>query len=209
MPSAVENSPMIEWAASEGDDIGFLEIAARTVNGALADLQVCEVYLVRIDNWFDFKWLGWWSSWKHGELTELCVPAFNPNRVRSQDHFVWDVDSSRWIAAGHGTPLHVHQLGLQLSNRRMLRTVSKSAAFIWYSGNTLANRVGSLMVYQSGAEDYAWYAGFAKKDRWIVGDGNRISRSELKSFDDRGRQMEVAPTQARLAMTRSATPEVF
>ena len=92
---------MIELVPSDYDDIVFLQLAQRIVNGAVAALWVREIYLVQTDNWFDYKWLGFWSTWKGSELLELFVPPFNPNRVRSEKHFVWDAISSRFTSAAH------------------------------------------------------------------------------------------------------------
>jgi hypothetical protein len=64
-------------------------------------------------------------------------------------------------------------------------------AFIWYSGNTVINRAGSLMLYLSGAEAYAWYASFWKEEQWKFHDENRIARRELVSFEESGRQLEI------------------
>jgi hypothetical protein len=196
MPSRTEESmphiatiAAIEIAASESDDVTFLELVRRIVNGALADMLISEVYLVHIDNWFDHKWLLWWSSGGQQELTKLCVPPVNPNRVRSQMHFIRDTVSSLWNAMGAGKALHVRQPGRR-SQRKLLDQISESAAFVWYSGNTLKNRTGSVMFYQSGAGDYAWYASFSKKEIWKIDDGFRITRRELASFEQRGRQLE-------------------
>ncbi len=57
---------MIELIPVEDDDVEFLALVQRIVNGALGALDVREVFLVHVDNWFDFKWLGWWS-WDEGE----------------------------------------------------------------------------------------------------------------------------------------------
>ena len=51
-------------------------------------LDVREVFLVHVNNWFDHKWLGW-RSWSEGEL---CVPSFDPHRVRSEKRFIRDED---------------------------------------------------------------------------------------------------------------------
>jgi hypothetical protein len=182
---------MIELVSSEYDDVAFLKLAQRIANGAVATLGVPEVYLVHVDNWFDHKWLGWWSRWQHKELEELCVPPFNPNRVRSQKHFIWDTNSSRWMSAGQGKPLHFRQPGRCSSRAQLLDQLSKSGVFIWYSGNTVTNRAGSVMLYLSGAEGYAWYASFTKEEHWKVEDEFRITRRELVAFEERGRQMEL------------------
>jgi hypothetical protein len=181
--STGKHGQMIELIPTETDDPAFLSLAQRIVNGAIAALQVREVYLVYIDNWFDHKWLGWWSNWQHKDLKKLFVPPFNPNRVRSQKHFIWDANSSAWTFTGQGKPLHLRRSG-HLSSRQLLEHFSKSAAFIWYSGNTVSNGAGSLMFYLSGAEDYAWYASLTRKERWKIDDGFLITRKELESFEE-------------------------
>jgi len=178
---------MIELVPAEHDDVAFLSLAQRIMNGAIAALQMREVFLVQVDNWFDHKWLGWWS--RKGE-EELRVPLFTPNRVRSEKHFVWDVEKSAWTSIGLPIPLHIRQPGRPWLARPLDR-YSKCAAFIWYSGSTAMNKVGSLMLYLSGAEGYAWYASFKKDEHWAVSDEFRVTRRELASFEERGRQMEL------------------
>jgi len=180
---------MIELISAEHDDPAFVLLAQRTMNGALADLDVREVYLVHVDNWFDFKWLGWWS-WSKGGLNRLVVPPFNPNRVRGQTHFTRDVNGAEWTNVGSGTPLHVRRAG-RSSLAQPIARYSESAAFVWYSGNTVKNTVGSLMVYRSGGDGYAWYASFKKDDGWVVNREALVSRQQLRLFEDRGRQLEL------------------
>lgn len=182
---------MIELVRAGHDDAAFLALAQRIVNGAIATLELREVYLVHVDNWFDHKWLGWWSIWQHKELRQLYVPPFNPNRVRSQKHFLGDAKSSRWTLTGQGKPLHRRQPGRRSSYAQRLEQFSKSGAFIWYSGNTITNRAGSMMLYLSGAEGYAWYASFRKDEDWNIADEFRITRRELVSFEEHGRLMEL------------------
>ena len=169
---------MIELIPTENDDLAFLCLVQRIVNGAIAALQVCEVYLVHIDNCFDHKWLRW--HYRSGQ--ELRVLPFDPNRVRSEKHFVWDADHSRWMAVDQRKPLHVRRPGRSSLDQPIDR-FSRSAAFIWYSGNTVTNQAGSLMFYLSGAEGYAWYASLTKKEHWTVGDECQITRRELKAFE--------------------------
>jgi hypothetical protein len=186
------DNAMIELVPREDDDLAFLELAQRIMNGAVAALDVPEVYLVHIDNWFDYKWLGFWSRGEEKELTVLCVPPFNPNRVRSEQHFVWDAPGSRLISAVHDKPLHRRQPGRQKPFAMPLDRVSKSAAFIWYSGNTVTNTAGCLMLYLSGPGAYAWYASFTKDVHWKFDAERRIARRELVTFEERGREMEPA-----------------
>jgi hypothetical protein len=181
---------MIELVPSESDDVAFLERAQRIVNGAIAALGPREVYLVHIDNWFDHKWLGFWS----GKGTELCVPPFNPNRVHSENRFTWNASTSQWTSTGLEMPLHCRQPGRRSTFAQPLDRLSKSAAFIWYSGNTVTNGAGSLMLYLSGAECYAWYASFKKREHWKIDGERQITKRELESFEKSGRQMEPVGT---------------
>ena len=71
---------MIELIPGEGDDLDFLALVQHIVNGAVSALDVREVFLVHVDTWFDFKWLGFC----HSRREELCVPTFERNRIRSE-----------------------------------------------------------------------------------------------------------------------------
>jgi hypothetical protein len=179
---------VIELVPTEHDDVAFLALAQRITNGAIVALGMREVFLVHVDNWFDHKWLGWWS--RKDEV--LRVPTFTPNRVCSEKHFHWNAESSAWEDVGLRRPLHIRQPGRSWLAQPIDR-ISTSAALIWYSGNTATNEAGSLMLYVSGAEGYSWYASFRKSAEWAVVDEYRITRRELSAFEERGRQSELAP----------------
>jgi hypothetical protein len=193
---------MIELVPAVYDDIAFLHLAQRIVSGAIAELRMREAFLVYIDNWFDHKWLGWRSRWRHREVEELRLPLFTPNRVRSEKHFVWDHDLSVWASAGLSKPLHVRQPGRRWL-AQPLDGFAESAAFIWYSGNTLTNKFGSLMLYLSGAEGYSWYVSFKKLEEWTVDVVYRVTKRELLSFEVRGHQLRhgnTIPAQAAVRL---------
>ena len=180
---------MIQLVLAQHDDVDFLSLTQRIINGAIVALEITEVFLVHVDSWFDHKWLGWWS--RKGE--ELRVPTFTPNRVQSEKHFAWDKGQSAWASVGLERPLHIRQPGRPWL-AQPLEQFSKNAAFIWYSGNTATNKRGSLMFYVSGADGYAWYASLRKDDHWAVADECQITRRELLSFEERGRQLELVQT---------------
>jgi hypothetical protein len=180
---------VIELVPTEHDDVGFLSLAQRVMNGAIAELRMRDVFLVHVDNWFDHKWLGWWSR----KDEELRVPTFTPSRVLSEKHFVCKAETSAWERIELQKPLHVRQPGRPWLAQPLDR-FSESAAFVWYSGNTAVNKVGSLMLYLSGAQGYSWYASFQKTEEWAVADECRTTRGELSVFEERGRQLELAHT---------------
>jgi hypothetical protein len=173
---------VIELIPSWRDDIGFLSLVQRIVNGAIISLHAHEVYLVQVHNWFDWKWLGWGS--RRGQ--ELSIPPFVPNRVHSEKHFIWDTERLQWTSSDLPKPLHIRQPG-RLGSAQPMGRFSSSAAFIWFSGNSALIKDGSLMFYLSGAENYAWYASFRKNTRWMVQGVRQITRKELLAFEDCGR----------------------
>ena len=124
-------------------------------------------------------------------LKQLHVPPFNPNRIRSEQRFLWDDSCSRWTPVVGRKPLHVRQPGRRKLFKRPLARFAQSAAFVWYSGNTVTNTTGSVMLYQSGTEGCAWYASFRKKEQWRVADECRATRRALEAFAERGRQIEA------------------
>lgn len=179
---------MMKLPPSDKDDPAFLALANHILNGAVATLEISEVFLVQVDNWFDHKWLGWRSR---GDDPELRVPLFTPNRVRSEKHFVRDASDSAWQAAPMPKPLHLHQPGRPWLAEPLDR-FSKRAAFIWYSGNSATNGRGSIMFYASGADGYSWYASLAGGEQWTIADECRVTKRELLSFEQRGRQLEAS-----------------
>jgi hypothetical protein len=48
------------------------------------------------------------------------------------------------------------------------------------------------MFYRSGADGYAWYASIQKREHWAIAEQLQIRKEELLSFEQRGRQMELA-----------------
>jgi hypothetical protein len=83
---------MIELIPAKHDDVAFLSLVQRIINGAIAEPQVREVFLVYIDNWFDHKWLGWCS--RKGE-EELRVPLFTRALLAENDG-----ERLQWIEKG-------------------------------------------------------------------------------------------------------------
>jgi hypothetical protein len=178
---------MIELVPDDLDDPAFLLLAQRIMNGAVEELKMRDVFVVRIDSWFDCKWLRWWSR----KEEELRIPTFTPNRVRSEKRFIWDADKAVWAPGGLPRPLHIRQPGRPWLAQPLDR-FSRIAAFVWYSGNSATTKVGSLMLYASGADGYAWYTSLKKSEQWVVADECQVTRRELKSFEERGHQLEMA-----------------
>lgn len=175
---------MIELGLAEGEDEGFIALAERILSDEVLRSRPAELYVVHINNWFDWKWLkfsgkGLVPVWNR----ELTVPAFNPGRVVSQRHYTWDERESEYVSDGPGRPLHLRQTSAA-NICRFIARISPSAGYVWYSGNTSRNGEGSVMVYLSlpQGQSARHFSLQRKKGRWRV---KRTTEEELLKPDRR------------------------
>lgn len=173
---------MLSVIPTSQDDTSFVDFVFRILNHTARTRQPSEIYLVRIDNWFDHKWfrfsgkslgaVGWWKN-------KFMLPAFSPQRVMEQRHWRLAEPSNAVYEGAETKPLHIQQSSNQ-NLHRYLRQVTDSGMFIWYSGATSINGRGSLMFYgiQQEAED-GWYASFLKENEWKINKTHNISKNML------------------------------
>lgn len=184
---------MIELYPQDGDDRRFLGIVGRSVDAICEDVR--DLWIVRVDNWFDHKWLrfsgkgrvpfdGASSSHPGVALDEffqdqLTFPPFSPRRILQQNC---------WTSAepSASTSL-IHRRVLQHSATNLHRRVSDfsdSMVAIWFSSRTEDNRQGSVMQYtsQNGTLD-AWYVSFRlQHSSWQVLRTKGIARERAEAF---------------------------
>lgn len=135
---------------------------------------------IQIDHWFGRKWLGFKGKLLgalgvHADVSDsdritLPKPPFSPTRVQSSKSFVpngneWEYD---------------REFGMhEKKNGGAFRNINRRGLYCWYSGGTVTNTHGSLMVYdvnEIGAN--GWYIGFALKNDWQLVDTVNVSRDE-------------------------------
>lgn len=196
---------MFSFETSENDAPAFLERVRQIVSGAVRTHRTDEVYIVRIDNWFDRKWLrfsgkgrvefpggGPWIDTALDEFRkdELTLPPFTLNRVRSRRRFIWNAYADRFVQAHLQHRLHLGRPSCKNLNEPISR-IGPAVTFVWYSGNTAKNDRGSLMTYVHRDDvTTAWYASFTQKSRWGTGAVTGLSLEELAHFEDVGRRMD-------------------
>src|SRR5262249_48392627 len=151
------------------------------------ELRADVAFIIRVDNWFDYKWLGW----SNRKTSELRVPPFGSNRVHSERRVILGNEPETWAEVRLPKSLHVPDAARPELGQR-IDAISNRGAFIWYSGNTAPNGIGSLMLYLSNAEGYCWYATFKNGECWALSDECQITRRTLLSFEAHG--AEVART---------------
>ena len=152
---------MIKILPSESDDNDFVKIVEQILDVGINLGCPEKVFLIKVDNWFDFKWRGF-SHKILGAVgirqKPLRIPPFIPNRIVEQKYFqrVGEIYHTK-----NANPLHIRQS----SNLNVARIINqKSAIYIWFSGETVKNSQASLMVYLF-KEDFqnSWYVSFLKK----------------------------------------------
>lgn len=184
----------LAYDLDENDDIGFVHQVRPIVAGVLRTVEAAEVYVVKIDNWFGDRWLGF----SHKLLgaagvsyrETLRVPPFVPARVASQRFFRRGADGG-YVEEDSQLSLHVDQTSEGNAQRQMAAVCPRAAVF-WWSGSTRANQRGSLMAYfptvvrdreaiPAGGHG-GWYADFKKVREWSVGKTRRTTAQELSTF---------------------------
>jgi len=170
-------------APDADDDPLFLEEIRPIIEGALRCYVPAELYLVKIDNWFDSKW-AWFGGKVLGALgvhafSKLVIPPFVPNRVIHQKYYERLEESAEQYFEREAKPIHIEQTS---SNNfgRVLKQQYSSVVFVWYSGDTKSNQRGSLMLYWVKDDmAWGWHAAFVVKNRWKLGETTWIPRLDV------------------------------
>lgn len=172
---------MFSITSMKNDDASFLALANRTADRTIQQFRPADVFLVRIDHWFDHKWLGF-SGKVLGAVgifnRRLTIPPFVPNRVVSQETYSLDERTGSYCHTD-APPLHLVQTSKD-NLTRFIDRFTKSGVFIWFSGGTQQANTASIMVYvvAEGSQS-SWYASFQKAATWQMNRVSGLSKSEL------------------------------
>lgn len=192
-------SAVAEFVSTQpGDSAEFMRKARAVAIGVARNYEPARLYVIRIDNWFGPRWMlfaGKAIGLVGVHKARLHVPPFVPSRVVEQRVFVGP-DYEGTVAAA---PLHIECPSQQALSRR-IEDVDKSAAFLWFSGESEAQRRGSVMVYlpigidatehsQGDLRDCgAFYVGFSqRKGGWEPSMLRGVSRAEMAHIEESGR----------------------
>lgn len=171
---------MIKLLPSKDDDKNFVEIVAQVLDVGVNLVRPEEVFITKIDHWFDFKWrefshkiFGALGVWRE----PLRVPPFIPDRIAEEMYFQRVGENYR---RKESNSLHIYQPSENNARRKINR---QSALFIWFSGETANNSQASLMVYTfSNDFQNSWYVSFIKKSDWQIYKTDNISKASVKAM---------------------------
>ena len=172
---------------TEQDDLEFVELVSRILNGTARYYKPRDICLVQIDNWFGHNWkrfpAGLGSLVRVRWFQSLRVPPFHRNRVKSQVHFS-RINSEEPLYGDEETvSLHLPYPTSEEPRYRPLHRLTDSGVFLWYSSKTNSVDRGSLMVYWIEEKDeLAWYVSFLTHGEWKIEMANGISPQKVMQF---------------------------
>lgn len=169
---------MIKIESGENDDPTFVSIVETTLDNLIRMHPSTDIYLIKIDNWFDFKWYSFSGKalglvgFRHKELR---IPPFTPDRIAWQRYFI---KTESHVVETEVKPLHIYQQS-DANFLRKIKLISDSAIFLWFSGNSKTSSRGSMMLYgiRDGNEP-SWYISLLKKESWQIFKTQDISKNE-------------------------------
>ena len=175
----------MEILSKQNDDPKFVELVKRVIAGCIDDSFPNTIIVIQIDNWFDYKWLGFSGRGRVGfpfvlnldldtaldefRQDQITLPPFSPRRVIAEYYFQREA-SGNYSVRNPRPYLHERKLAPSSQNlhKRIVDRID-SAILVWFSSNTKQNLRGSIMIYEvNGSDVHPWYAGLAKEEEWRV-----------------------------------------
>lgn len=190
----------MELLTKPNDDPQFVETVSHIISGLVNDRFPDEIFVMKIDNWFDHKWLkfsgigrvGFFWNFRLERDTALdefwqdkiTFPPFTPKRVIEEYYFLRD-ESGDYSPSTRAPYIHERKLAPSCKNlHNRVADFADSAVFVWFSSNTKPNRRGSIMVYEvRGSRVHTWYAGLSnEEEEWRVLRTSGITREQVQSL---------------------------
>jgi hypothetical protein len=182
---------LITIRTAHDDDPDFLAQARSILVGCLHEYAPTEVYIIRIRDWFDYKWC-YFSGKRIGavgfsDFRNLTLPPFVPNRVLSQDHYTRAATEGNAYAPSHAPPIHIHQAS-ESNHKRFIRRIMSDGMMMWFSSGSMATGRGSIMVYSvfSQTLKFGWHVTLLKKSEWQVDKITFTSRALVEGLRESG-----------------------
>ena len=159
---------MIQLHHMTQDDPQFLA-RGEAVAARVAALCPRQIYIVRIDNWFSKRWVGFAGKVLGAAgvsfREDLVIPPFVPNRV--VDQICYELTTAgEYAAVGPGIAIHQRQSSAD-NLRRKVATLFPNAALIWFSSNSQTNMRGAILAYVPCLQGHeAWFAELRRDHEW-------------------------------------------
>jgi hypothetical protein len=170
----------------------FVRQVEQVANGVTRRHAPEILVLIKIDNFFGSKWLGFsgkalgaigvWFNPSYHPASVVRIPPFVPNRVVSQRRF----SAPAYEEIDCGSPVH-KRMPSRVALNRTVATAAPKSALVWYSGESKATGRGAVMAYVPAGDSYwLWYAALETGESWSVTETLDIKRDDLASLMEQG-----------------------
>ena len=159
---------MINLFVDKNDNQEFTSKLTRFIINYSVKINPTEVFIIRVDNWFDKKWLNFSGTVMHEvsvwDSDEISVPPFHPNRILKTTKY--NFHNGIFEEVDENVELHIFQSSSN-NLKRKFKSICKNGLFIWYSSNSEVNGVGAVMVYKVNEQEVNnFYFSLAKQNEW-------------------------------------------
>lgn len=161
------------------DDKGFVEKTNIILNNFIKSWSPKETFLIKIDNWFDDKWLSFKGTKQHNlafwdwTSENITFPPFHPNRVFFEKK--WRRFDNNYQEEALKSPIHLIQESEENFKRKIIKNC-KNTLICWFSDNTILNTRGSIMIYFiQNQEVIPFYIELKNNANWKVSKTKAIS----------------------------------
>lgn len=174
---------MIEVRPTPEDAPEFLA-RVETVATRIAMLRPRHIYVIRIDNWFGKRWIGFAGKIAGAAGVrfheDLVLPPFVPNRVVEQTCYELSA-ADGYVAVGPGAPIHLRQSSTDNLERKV-SLLYPDAALLWFSSKSKTNARGTILAYVPSSQGHvAWFAELGGVPGWHPTELTGITASELRT----------------------------
>lgn len=187
----------ISIAAKENDDTQFIKIVNQVLTRLLKQDAPQEAFVIRIDRWFDHKWLNFSgigrvyfdNALRVGgadvalddfHQDKITFPPFNPNRVLEEYHF-FQVGGKEYFESVPDKFIHRSKptnSGTNLHKR--VADFTKSGVFVWFNSQTQNSGQGSLMIYKVLHDEVqTWFVSLERSKEWKLTQVKGITREQV------------------------------
>ena len=159
---------MIHLNIGKLDNPEFISKVENVIKNQSRNSLPKEFYIIKIDNWFDYKWLNFSGTILHEvsvwNSDQVSIPPFHPNRVLDIIHYI--NQDGTFEKTENNFALHIHQQSSD-NLRRKMSDICQDGLFVWYSDNTELNGIGSVMIYKvNDNECYGFYTSLDRNKNW-------------------------------------------
>ncbi len=191
------------------DDKVFMTGLNRLVARSIPEFKPQDVYVFRINKWFDHKWLRYsgygviaflgkqlgpnslelppqFDTCKEEKYQDhLTFPPFNPKQMGRMEYWSRYDDGTYGGVDKPRWPILYWRKPNNSHLQHRVTSFTNSGLFVWFTSNTESNQKGSVMVYRvQDGQTEAWFASLGCNPAWKVQKVKGIQKELVEDWFD-------------------------